>query len=267
MRDPFGATSHSTAWHGRAAVQKDAVTNPLILALDHSGLLRHDDRYTLEALCARPRRIEARTDIVREGDPVGDLHIVLDGFVIRYKTLPSGERQIIAVLVPGDFCDLQAVTLGRNDHSIAACTACSIVEVPPRIVDELTLTPSRIARALWWGTLVEESILRQWLTNLGRRQAVQRLAHLMCEVLVRLQAVGRAGPDGCAFPFTLDDLADMLGLTAVHVSRVVRDLPEQELIRLSKRQLEVPNLGQLMAFCDFDPSYLHRRDRSGVAYG
>ena len=234
--------------------------SPLTLKLRHSGYLDEDDGAALDALCARPRMVEAGIDVVREGDPPGPVHLIDDGFACRYKTLPDGQRQILGLLLPGDFCDLQSGTLRYLDHSIATLTPCAIVELPQKTVDELTLAPTRIARAFWWGAVVDESIQREWLANIGQRPAAKRLAHLFQEVLLRLHRVGRADAHACECPFTLSDMSEMLGLTAVHVSRVLRELREARLITLSQRHLDLPNPDRLRAFCDFDARYLHLRE-------
>ena len=237
------------------------MTNPLILKLDRSGLLTDADRATLSALCAPMRHVAADQDIVREGESGENVHLVLDGIACRYKILPEGRRQIIGLLLPGDFCDLQSAVLGEMDHSIATLTPCALVDIPQHVVDALTLDHSRIARALWWATLVDESVLREWLVNMGQRPADRRTAHLLCELLLRLQAVGRAEGDACDLPLTQTELGDILGLTNVHINRVLQDLRGRGLVALRERRLEIPDLAALQAFCGFDPAYLRLRRR------
>ncbi|GBU19146.1 MULTISPECIES: Crp/Fnr family transcriptional regulator [Methylobacterium] len=234
-------------------------SNPLILKLRRSGQLREEDEPVLRDLCTPIRRIPADQDVVREGDSGADVHLVLDGVLARYKLLPEGRRQIIGLLLPGDFCDLQSVILGEMDHSIAALAPSTIAEVPQRIVDALTLSHSRIARALWWATLVDESVLREWLVNMGQRPADRRVAHLVCELLLRFQVVGRAEERACEIPLTQTELGDILGLTNVHINRVLQDLRGRGLLTVRGRRFEVPDVAALRAFCGFDPAYLHLR--------
>ena len=232
-------------------------TNPLILKLKRSGVLIEEDFRRLADLCRNSRTVSANSVLLNQGQKPSGLHLVLEGFVYRYKLLEGGERQIIGLLLPGDLCDLQAEILRSADHFIATLTDCAIVELSQAIVDDLTLAPSRIARALWWSTLVDESILREWLANMGQRPADKWLAHFFCELLLRLQVVGRAESNSCEVPFTQEKLADILGISSVHVNRVLKDLRERNLLHLKSRQVSVPDVEKLHAFSGFDPDYLH----------
>ncbi len=231
--------------------------NPLVLKLDHSGVLEDEDRVRLERLCDAPRRVEAETLLMREGDVPAGVHLVLDGFAYRYKLLPDGRRQIVGLLVPGDFCDLQSVMLRHSDHNLATLTDSVIADIPQAVADELTLEHPRLARALWWSTLVDESILRERLTSFGRRAANAHLAHFFCELLLRLKVVQRSDGRSCEIPFTQDKLADLVGLTPVHVSRTMRELRERGLLSFRNKRLEVADLARLRDFAGFDPGYLH----------
>jgi CRP-like cAMP-binding protein len=188
---------------------------------------------------------------------------VISGFACRYKVLRNGSRQIVALLVPGDFCDLHVAILGTMDYSIATLSPCTIADLSRATVLDLTEQYPRIGRALWWATLVDEAVSREWLVNIGRREAPQRMAHLFCELLMRFQAVGLADGDSCPFPLTQVDLADALGLTPVHVNRTVQALRQAGLIVLQKRRLAIPDVDSLKMFCDFDPEYLHLVKRQG----
>ncbi|GJE29111.1 Crp/Fnr family transcriptional regulator [Methylobacterium organophilum] len=239
--------------------------NPLILKLSHGIDLDEDERAALSALTERTVPSAARHVIMRAGEPSVNLHLIMSGVAIRYRLLPDGGRQIFALLLPGDFCDLQAHLLDHSDHYIETATDCAIVEIPPAIVDDLVLTRSRLARALWWATLVDESVTREWMLGLSRRPTDKRMAHLFCEILLRMHAVGRGERDSCAMPLTQAQLADVLGITNIHVNRVLQELRDRDLIVLKKRQLLVPDLPRLQAFCDFDPGYLHLGQRARAA--
>lgn len=234
--------------------------NVLVLKLQHGVALTKADREALDLSCARAQRERHRVDIIREGDEPDAVHLVLDGLACRYKTLSSGQRSIIAYLVPGDFCNHHGDVLGTMDHSIATLTACTIVQISYKTIEYLTANP-RIARALWWATLVDESISREWLVNIGRRPAGQQLAHLFCELLVRLKTVGRAQHDSYRMPMTQDELGDSLGISTVHVNRVLQQLRQDELITLQDRMLQIPDVKRLAAFADFNPNYLHLKNR------
>ncbi|GJE68633.1 Crp/Fnr family transcriptional regulator [Methylorubrum podarium] len=232
-------------------------SNPLILRLRYGADLDAGDRAMLADLSRGRRTLEPQQDIVRAGDRAAGVHLVLEGYAFRYKLINDGQRQILGLLLPGDFCDLQSIVLGPSDHYIAALTACTVADIPQERVDALVFRDSRLARALWWATLVDESILREWLASMGQRSADKRIAHLFCELLLRQQLVGAAGERECPLPLTQPMLADILGITTIHVSRILRDLRLAGLIQLKDRRLLVPDVARLRTFCDFDPTYLH----------
>ena len=240
---------------------------PLIRKLSAAGCLTYHDHAVLTEICSRPRSIAAGQDLIRIGDPPSDVHLVLSGLAYRYKILPDGHRPILAVMVPGDFCDLHVTILGQMDHSIATFTSCAVVDIPAATIRDLTENHPRLARALWWSTLVDEAILREWLVGMGRREAAERLAHLLCELLLRLQVAGIADEDGYDLPLTQIELADITGMTPVHVNRTLRELRSAELIVLKHRRLTIPDVARLKAFCSFDPIYLHLGVRLSDAEG
>jgi CRP-like cAMP-binding protein len=206
---------------------------PLIRKLEGYEELTDDDRRVLGGLVVNVRRVGARVDLIREGEDPEFVHIILEGFACRYKVLADGQRQIMAFLVPGDFCDLNVFILDQMDHSIGTISSCSIVDIPRRSIDELTDNHARITRALWCCALVDEAVLREWLVNIGRRPAKQRVAHLFCELHARLSVVGRVSDDHAFdFPFTQTEIADTLGLSDVHINRTLRELREHNLVVL-----------------------------------
>jgi CRP-like cAMP-binding protein len=152
------------------------------------------------------------------------VHLILDGFACRYKVLPEGTRSIVAYLLPGDMCDWHAFILKEMDHSVATLSPCQVVAIPRSTVLEVTDKYPAITRALWWIALVDEAVLREWIVSLSRRSADQAIAHLFCELLVRLEAVGLRVANGFEFPVTQSDLADTVGLSAVRVNRVLQEL-------------------------------------------
>lgn len=235
------------------------MANPLIMKLAQAVDLTAEDRVLLEFATADRRSVGANEDLIQECEPPETVKVVMDGFACRYKTLPDGRRSIVAWFVPGDFCDLHVAILGRMDHSIGTLSPCTVVEIPRETIEELT-GHRRILRALWWATLVDAAILREWLASMGRRQSDRQLAHLLCELLLRLRAVGHADHDSYQLPVTQEQMADTLGISAVHVNRVLQHLREQDLITLQSRALRIPDVERLMEFADFDPTYLHLRD-------
>lgn len=236
-------------------------TSPLVLKLMRGAQLTPEDCEILETMGQTAQWIGPRLDLICEGQQPEYVHIVLEGFACRYKVLPDGGRQVIALLLPGDFCDLHVAILGEMDHNIATITACKIARLPYTAVMDITTSHTRITRAMWWATLVDEGILREWLVGMGRRAADKRLAHFLCELMVRLQTVNLANDSGFGLPLTQSDLADVLGLTLVHVNRVLQQLRAVGLLGLKEKQLIVPDLPRLKAFADFDPNYLHLEPR------
>lgn len=230
--------------------------SPLIRKLGHGSDLTAADHKRLIGL-ARTRRVEARQQIIEQGSRPEDVQLVLEGFAGRCKVLRNGKRQIMALLVPGDFCDLHVAILGAMDHSIVALSPCLVASLSRNTILELTEHHPRITRALWWATLVDEAILREWLVNMGQREAHHRLAHLFCELLMRLEVAGVGDGNGYPFPIRQNDLADALGLTSVHINRTLQLLREEGLIVLHGRRLDIPDVERLKAYCDFDPDYLH----------
>jgi len=240
--------------------------NPLIQKLQHGAELTDEDRQVLENAASDTRMVGPRHDLINEGDRPDHVHLILEGFACRYKLLPDGERQIMAYLVPGDICDLHVSILGEMDHAIATLSRCKIVLIPRGIIEDITENHGRINRALWWATLVDEATLREWLVNMGRRPADRQLAHLLCELLVRLQAVGLATENSFEFPVTQAELADTLGISTVHLNRMVQQLRNDGLITLQGHCLTIMNVDGLKKFVDFDQNYLHltRRRRDGA---
>ena len=239
--------------------------NPLIRKLEKFAPLSIDDRRLLDTIVASNRIVPARSDLIREGQVSDDVRLVLKGFACRYKLLPTGDRQIVGFLLPGDFCDLNAFILNAMDHTIGTISPCTVVDIPRRRIMELTNRPG-IARAFWWVTLVDEGTLREWLLNMGQRHAAARIGHLLCELLTRLQIVGLADADGYELPLTQADIGNTVGLSIVHVNRSLQTLREMGLIQLKNRAVCILNLEKLMDFTGFNPSYLHLEGRNRTAY-
>lgn len=231
--------------------------NPLISKLEHGADLTDDDRDVLTDVTRRTYLLKARQDIIQEGERPETVHLVIDGLACRYKVLEDGCRQIMALLVPGDFCDLQVALLDSMDHSIGSLSACTIVDIPRSTILDLTNHHPRITRALWWCSLVDEGTLREWLVNLGRRDADHRMMHLFCELLVRYQTVGRADVNSFELPITQYDLGELLGISAVHTNRTLQTLRDANLLEFHGKRVRLPDVEQIKSLCGFDPNYLH----------
>ena len=148
--------------------------------------LSADDRAALSALARNYRYVDARRDVIAEGDKPRHVHLVLDGWACRYKQLPDGKRQIVALFLPGDFCDVNIYILKQMDHSIGAITRLKVAMITPDEMNALTAERPRVTQALWWHELVTTAVQREWTLNLGQRSAYERLAHLLVELYIRL---------------------------------------------------------------------------------
>lgn len=244
-------------WPNGTSCQKASGGNPLIRKLESLTPLSAEDRSLLEQITSRVRSVRARTDLVREGDPPQGVFLIMEGVACRYKLRAQGARQIMAYLLPGDFCDLDVALLTEMDHTIGTLSACQVVQISAETIQDLLINHPTIARALRLTTLVDEATLREWLVNVGRRSAEERVAHLLCELLLRLAAVGRTSEDGYDLPLTQVDLADMTGLTSVHVNRTLKVLREAKLIETTGRRLRILDLPRLQALAEFKANYLH----------
>ena len=235
---------------------------PLIAKLQTVADLRESDVEKLVALCVDERFIAARRDILSEGERPDHVHVILEGWAARYKTLRDGSRQIVAFLIPGDFCDLHVTILGQMDHGIVALTRCRIAYIPSMQLDSLTSDHNGLTKALWWATLVDEGVLREWILNVGRRDAFERIGHLLCELHARMQMVGLVEDDRLALPLTQDQLADATGLTPVHVNRTLQRLRAEDLIEIGSGRLAILDVTKLREAVGFDGNYLHIRRRA-----
>lgn len=232
--------------------------NYLIAKLERYAELSPADRKVLEALAAsNVKTLKPKQDLVRTGDKPVFVNLLLSGWAARYVDLEDGRRQIVGVVLPGDICDMRMFMLKRFDHSIGACTAARFAQVPRQELLTCMADFPAIERALSWNSLVEESIARAWIANVGQRTALERLAHLFVELFLRLRAVGLVSGNSCEFPLTQEHLADAVGLTSVHVNRSLMELRAHGFIVLANRTLTIPDLEPLMNVALFDPSYLH----------
>ncbi|WP_426959565.1 Crp/Fnr family transcriptional regulator [Muricoccus radiodurans] len=233
--------------------------SPMVRKLRYLAPLTEAELALLQRACTNTIRIEADQDIVQEGSRPKECTLLLEGFACRYHLLPDGRRQILSFQFPGDFIDSHSLVLPEMDHSLAAITPCTVSTVPHAVMNEITAHHPRIARALWKETMIDASVFRQRITSLGRRNAYQRVAHLMCEVFVRLQAVGLARGMAVDWPMTQTEISDALGLSVVHVNRTLQALRRAGLITLIEAQLMILDWEGLAEAGGFDERYLHLR--------
>ncbi len=203
----------------------------------------------------------ARRNVIREGERPDHVHLIIEGWAARYKLLPDGSRQITAFLIPGDFCDLHVTILGEMDHSITTLTRAKVAYIHRSKMDALTERPG-LARAFWWATLVDEAVLRAWIVNVGRRDAYEAVGHLMCELYVRMKNIGLTEDHRFELPLTQEELGDALGLTPVHVNRVLQRLRAESLISFKGGLLIILDYERLEAASGFNSNYLHIAERA-----
>lgn len=229
--------------------------NALVRKLEGYVPLGADEKRLLNSVIRDPKPVEAQVDLAREDERPTSVHLILDGFACRYKFTAEGNRQIMAYLLPGDFCDLHVFVLKQMDHSIGTLSPCTVVDIPREKILELLQSP-KLSLALWCAALVDAAVLREWLVNIGQRRAVQRLAHVLCELLLRLRIVGLAGKS-YELPLSQKDLADTIGVSDVHLNRVLQELRREDMISWKKDVLVIKDIDQLMVFSGFNPNYLH----------
>jgi CRP-like cAMP-binding protein len=233
---------------------------PLLAKLETLTPLPAEERRALIEICRNPRDLGPRRSIIREGDRPDHVHLMVEGWAARYKLLNDGSRQITAFLIPGDFCDLHVTILAAMDHSISTLTNARVCYVPRGEMDALTARP-HLTRAFWWATLVDEAVLRAWLVNIGRRDAFEAIGHLMCELYLRLRNVGLTTDHSYELPLTQEEIGDALGLTPVHVNRVLQRMRADGLITLNRSALTIHDYRRLEKASGFNANYLHIEQR------
>jgi CRP-like cAMP-binding protein len=222
----------------------------------HSMLTTEDQRL-LASLPHQMRRLAPNEYILREGDQATVCPILLSGIAFRQKHVPDGGRQIVAVKIPGDPLDFQSLYLATADHSLQALTAVELAVYPLAALEQLVMSRPTIARAVLVDILVEASIGREWQLNIGRRNALERLAHFLSEFDYRMRLTVRGLADGIEIPMTQEQLADMLGLTPVHINRTLKTLAERGALTRAGRKLRIADIASLHRIAGFSDHYLH----------
>lgn len=239
--------------HNRLHAHVDA----FIAKLETRERLEEGEREAIRALPQKLVRLEQHAQVVTEGQRPTHCCMVAEGMAFRSKLSQGGRRQILSFHVPGDMVDLQTLLFKIADHSIETTRNAAIVLIPHEAVMSLVNEFPTLGRAFWFDTLVDSAIQRETLLNVGRRDARARTAHLLCEIVARLRRIGRAGDGQVVLPLTQVDLADALGITPIHVNRVLARLRGEGLIALETRTLTVRDWAGLAAAGEFDDAYLH----------
>lgn len=230
----------------------------LISKLSRFVPLDEEEQGALKKLVRNAKRVQRGVDLISEGEEPGCVFFLLDGWAFRYKTTADGGRQIMAYVIPGDLCDGQIFLLAKMDHSIGLLSDALVAKVPAVEMLDLMDRYPRIERALMWATLVDGATVHEWLMNVGQRQAEQRLAHLFCELFVRMKVVKEVDEHGTfTLPVTQSELADTIGVTTVHVNRSLQRLRKAGLVALREGRLTMLDFGGLAAISGFNQTYLH----------
>ncbi len=229
----------------------------LIAKLESIASLTPEERDALLALPMRVQEVRADQDVVREGDQPSQCTLVIEGFVCRFKFTDKGKRQIFAFHTPGDMPDLLSLHLKTLDHSVGTVSVCRLAFIEHEHMRELLRQHPRLMDLFWRDTLIDWAIFREWMLGLGRHAAKTRMARFFCEMVARLRAVGLERDGTVPLPLTQTELADALGLSTVHVNRVLQELRREQLIAFEDGALTVLDWGRLTEVGEFDPTYLH----------
>jgi CRP-like cAMP-binding protein len=247
------------------AAPSDFHDNPLIRKMESVFTLTDNERQALETLPMQVMVIKDNQDIVRIGDSPSRSCLLLSGFACTYKVTVRGKRQIVSFSIAGDIPDLQSLHLKVLDNSISTITTCRVGFITHQDLREICERYPRITAAFWRETLIDSSIFREWVMNVGQREAYQRMAHVLCELLVRLRAVGLVEDHVCDLPITQGEFADALGVTNVHVNRVLQQMRADGLIETKGTQVRIPDWDRLKQVGEFDPTYLHLESDQAAA--
>lgn len=236
--------------------------NRFIEKLRGFGPLTQKDEAILAAATADPRKVLSRRDLIREGDQPGPVFVMLEGWAIRYKILPAGTRQVLAYLMPGDCCDLNIGLLAEMDHSIQTITPALVATINRGTMDTILDGHRAITRAMYVSQLIDEGTLRAWITSMGRRSSLERIAHLMCELYFRANRIGLTVQPHLTLPLSQLLIADSLGMTPVHLNRMLRELRRSGAMTFQRGSLQITDPRKLVQIAGFDENYLHRRLRN-----
>jgi len=247
------------------SINLHAERNQLIRKLESIADLSEAEKQALFAMPMTIRKLGADEDIVRDGDRPTECCLLVTGFACRYKLTQEGKRQIMSFHIPGDIPDVQSLFLDVMDHSLGTLVPSTIGAIPHEVIYDLTRRYSGIAAALWRDTLIDAAVFREWMVGIGRRSAYTRIAHVLCELLVRFRAIGMAENHAAELPVTQAEIGDALGLSTVHVNRVLQELRGDGLITLRGRTLIANDWEGLKQAGEFDPNYLHLKKKQAAA--
>jgi CRP-like cAMP-binding protein len=235
----------------------DGLLDGLVSKLASLNRLDAEDISAIRQLPRRLQQVGAGTAIVSEGQLISECCLLVEGYACRHKVADSGGRQIVSFHMAGDILDIQHLLFNRADHNVQAITAAKLIFFPMEALRGLVSQRPEIGKALWRDCLVDASVFREWVLNVGRRDAKKRIAHMLCEFAARAEAAGLGSPAQFTLPMTQEDIADATGLTPVHVNRMLRVLTEEGSLMRNGREIRIVDWPRMRHTADFSPEYLH----------
>jgi CRP-like cAMP-binding protein len=229
----------------------------LVRKLDHLAMLDDTDRQAITELPFRVATVPAGADLVRDGDTLTRCCLLLSGYAFRYKVAANGNRQIVSFHLAGDVLDVEHILLPKADHGLQTLTEATVAWLPISAVKALVNDRPKVGEALWRDMLIDASIFREWVLNVGRRDAKSRIAHMLCEFAVRREAAGLGTPERFDLPMSPQHIADATGLTPVHVNRMLMALANDGIIEHAKREVRISDWDRMRHVAGFEIDYLH----------
>jgi len=239
-------------------LSSEAVSAALIRRLRTYEAISDEDIATIQTLPIAVRDYPAARAVVRDGQRATECCLIVEGFCIRSKTITDGKRQILSIHIPGEIPDLMSLFLHVMDHDLSTLTACRLGFINHEALRQLHRRRPVIAEMFWRDTLIDSAMFREWIVNVGQRPAPARLAHVMVELRERLRVIGRVEGNSFEMPLTQEEIGEALGITGVHVNRVVRQLREEGIVELQRGRVIVLDEGKFLQLADFDNRYLHQ---------
>jgi CRP-like cAMP-binding protein len=239
-------------------VSGDVITAALIKRLRISEAISDEDIEIIRTLPVVVKDYTAERPVVRDGQRATDCCLIIEGFCIRSKTLSDGKRQILSLHIPGEIPDLMSLFLHVMDHDLSTLTACRLGLIRHEALRDLHRRSPNVAEMFWRDTLIDAAMFREWIVNVGQRPAPARLAHVMMELRERLRVIGRVDGSNFEMPLTQEEIGDALGITSVHVNRVIRQLREEGIVELHRGRATVLDEDKFRELADFDSRYLHQ---------
>lgn len=239
-------------------MDRDFVLGPLLRRLSVVSGLEETDIEAIRDLPVVVRRLEGGASIVREGDRPGNSCLIIEGFCVRAKSTSSGQRQILSIHIPGEMPDLQSLHLHVMDHDLVTLVPSTLGFVHHAALRSMTRARPAVAELLWRDTLIDASVFREWIVNVGQRPAPERLAHMIVELRERLRVIGRVANNTFEMPMTQEQLGEALGVTAVHANRIIKQLRDDGVLDFHRGTVTVTDEARLQELADFDRRYLHQ---------